>query len=316
MPSVSVIIPLYNKEKEVVRAINSVLSQTVKDFEIIVINDGSIDKGPDLVKSLKDSRITVIDQDNEGVSAARNKGIAEAQSELIAFLDADDEWKNNFLEVIFELINQFPECSIFATSYFIVNKDGIKRAALTRGLPAGFQKGVLKEYFRIAANSDPPLWTSAVVVKKSAILSVGGFPVGIITGEDLLTWAQLAARYDIAYSVEPKAFFWKPLALSDRPGRVPDEADLVGKELKKLLTICEADKCDNLRDYIALWYRMRASIYLRFGKRVSAFNELKKALCFSRRNIKLFMYFIGIFLPKNISTYLIKFIGKKNKVIK
>mgnify|MGYP000079277661 CR=1 FL=1 len=82
---ISVVIPLYNKEKYVKRAINSVLNQTYQEFEIIVINDGSSDNSEAKVKEINDNRIKLITQENAGVSAARNRGIKEAKYELIAF---------------------------------------------------------------------------------------------------------------------------------------------------------------------------------------------------------------------------------------
>ncbi len=92
MPLISVVIPLYNKEPYIKRAIDSILAQKIQDYEIIVIDDGSTDKSAEVVKSFPDPRIRLIQQENAGVSAARNRGIEEAKAELIAFLDADDEW--------------------------------------------------------------------------------------------------------------------------------------------------------------------------------------------------------------------------------
>jgi glycosyltransferase involved in cell wall biosynthesis len=305
-PSISVVMPLYNKEHEVLRAIHSVLLQTVTDFEIIVINDGSTDKGPDIVRSINDPRVSIIDQPNAGVSAARNRGISEAGSNLIAFLDADDEWSPDFLETIMTLKRGFPDCSAFATSYFIVNKDGFKRSAVIRGLPKGFQKGILKQYFVIAANSDPPLWTSAIAVTRSAIESIGGFPIGVVAGEDLLTWARLAAKYDIAYTIESKAYFWQSVQSSDHPRRIPDDPDIVGRELEILLRTCLGPRSKSLNDYVALWYRMRASIYIRLGRRWSALKEIRRAASFSGVNLKLFAYFFLALLPKSLFTKLLE----------
>ena len=96
----SVVIPLYNKEKYISRAIKSVIEQTYKIFELIIIDDGSIDNSVNIVKKHKDSRIRLIEQENSGVSATRNKGIKNAKYNYIAFLDADDEWKPNFLDTI------------------------------------------------------------------------------------------------------------------------------------------------------------------------------------------------------------------------
>ena len=93
---ISVVIPLYNKEKYIKRAIESVLNQTFQKFEIIVVNDGSTDKSAEIVQNIKDPRIRLINQKNAGVSAARNRGIQEAKYEYIAFLDADDFWEKIF----------------------------------------------------------------------------------------------------------------------------------------------------------------------------------------------------------------------------
>ncbi|MFA6873908.1 MAG: glycosyltransferase family A protein, partial [Bacteroidaceae bacterium] len=119
---ISVIIPLYNKERYIKRAICSVLNQSFGNFEIVVINDGSTDNSASIVESIDDTRIKLINQKNTGVSAARNKGIAESKYDFIAFLDADDEWKENHLAIIASLIEKYPLCGVFATSYYFLKK--------------------------------------------------------------------------------------------------------------------------------------------------------------------------------------------------
>lgn len=81
----TVIIPLYNKEKYIARAVNSVLNQSYSNFELIIINDGSTDNGANKVQKIKDNRIKIIHQHNQGVPKARNRGIKEAKAKLIAF---------------------------------------------------------------------------------------------------------------------------------------------------------------------------------------------------------------------------------------
>lgn len=103
-PNISVIIPLYNKEYSIRRAINSVLSQTIQDFEIIVVNDGSIDNSVEIVKSIDDSRIVLISQPNKGVSTARNLGLTVAKGKYIVFLDADDVFSPKAFEIVDERI--------------------------------------------------------------------------------------------------------------------------------------------------------------------------------------------------------------------
>ena len=310
VPTVSIVMPLYNKEQDVSRAINSVLSQTVTDLEIIVINDGSTDKGPDIVRNINDPRIRIIDQKNAGVSAARNRGIKEARSDLIAFLDADDEWKPDFLETILTLRKNYPNCSVFATNYIFRRKNNYSRSTIIRGLPRGFKEGILTDYFKIASQSNPPLCSSTVAVTKKAIEAVGGFSEGVRSGEDLLTWARLAVQFNIAYTREPKAYFWEPVVVSDRPGRIPDMSDIVGQELQNLLKTVEGAKRNVLKNYIALWHKMRASAYIQLGERREALKEIQKAVYFSGFTLKLFVYSGIALLPNSISIGLFKFMRR------
>ena len=94
--------------------------------EILIIDDGSTDGGGEIVKSIVDPGLRLIRQENQGVSTARNRGIAEAEEELIAFLDADDAWKPRFLEVILNLRRRYPEAGVYATANEIIAPDGSK----------------------------------------------------------------------------------------------------------------------------------------------------------------------------------------------
>ena len=95
---VSIIVPFYNAENYVKETIGSVLAQTYQQFEILLINDGSTDQSSGIIKTIKDDRIHLVDQENQGVSFSRNKGIAMAKGEFIVFLDADDLLHPSFLE--------------------------------------------------------------------------------------------------------------------------------------------------------------------------------------------------------------------------
>ena len=114
---ISVIIPLYNKEKQIARTLQTVLEQTFQAFEIVIVDDGSTDGSVQEIEQIKDSRIRLIHQQNGGVSAARNRGITEARYDLVAFLDADDEWKPTYLETQYQLYQKYPECSVYACNY-------------------------------------------------------------------------------------------------------------------------------------------------------------------------------------------------------
>src|SRR5690554_3840739 len=114
---ISVVIPLYNKEKSIMNTIQSVLNQTFQDFEIVVINDGSTDKSAEIVEHIKDFRIRLVHQENQGVSAARNRGIKEAKYDWVAFLDGDDWWSDDFLTVLNDLQIKYPDAGIWAGQY-------------------------------------------------------------------------------------------------------------------------------------------------------------------------------------------------------
>lgn len=116
-PFFSVIIPLYNKDKYVEKAILSIQNQTHTDFEIIIVNDGSTDNGLEKVKPFLSEKIKLIEHfKNKGLSAARNSGIQNAASNYITFLDADDTWLPTYLQAIKNLIDNFNEARIFATN--------------------------------------------------------------------------------------------------------------------------------------------------------------------------------------------------------
>jgi glycosyltransferase involved in cell wall biosynthesis len=127
--------------------LDSVISQKVQDFEIVVVNDGSTDKSADIVKNFSDTRIRLINQKNAGVSVARNRGINEAKSELIAFLDADDEWMPDYLETILRLREKYPCAGLYATSIkteFIDNVLMDKDEELRKLIP---DEGLILNYF-------------------------------------------------------------------------------------------------------------------------------------------------------------------------
>lgn len=306
MASFSVVIPLYNKEHTIERAIRSVVNQTIRDFEIIVVNDGSTDSGPQVVEGIRDTRIRLIQQYNRGVSVARNRGIAEARFNLVAFLDADDEWKPEFLETIMGLRRNFPQADVFATSCVFCAGNRVFQSPRIRRIPEYPWEGILEDYFEIAAISDPPIYSSAVAVTKPAISSVGGFPVGVTDGEDLLTWARLAAKYSIAYSTSQCAVFWIPQHLDDRPGRNDYTDDVVGRSLWRLLEDVDPSMKRGLRDYIFRWYKSTSSILLELGKQDLARREIQQAFRCRKLSPKMWVYLVCSVVPPPISRHLVR----------
>lgn len=206
-PAISVVIPLYNKARHIERAVQSILYQTFIDFELIVVNDGSTDGGGDAVRAVTDSRIHVIEQANAGVSAARNRGIRESRTELIAFLDADDEWKPTFLETMLRLAQQFPQCGAFGTAWEIVEANGRKSAPRYSALPDSPWEGIIPDYFRCLLGRNAPLWTSALAIPRTTFQSTGLFAEGEALGQDQEMWFRIACRFPIAFSTRIEAIY-------------------------------------------------------------------------------------------------------------
>lgn len=298
---ISVVIPLYNKATSISSTLECVLNQTFTDWEVVVVDDGSTDDSANIVSSMGDSRIRLIRQPNAGVSAARNRGAIEAEGEFIAFLDADDEWDKNYLSTQYELTQKYPDCDVFAMNYEFQDINGKKTSTIINKLPFNDADGVLSNYFEVASCSHPPLWTSAVMVRKSAFQNIEGFPVGIKSGEDLLTWARLACRYKIAYCKTPLAVFnVEGYDTKEKPKRIPAEVDIVGQELKKLYKTYDAP---GLKQYVGLWHKMRSSIYMRLRMRDKSIKEAIYGLRYSPTNIKLYAFIILNLLPKKIQPF-------------
>ena len=295
---ISVVIPLYNKCNSIASAIESITKQKFPAKEIIVVNDGSTDGSEKIVESLENPIIRLITQLNTGVSSARNKGIELAKCEWIAFLDADDYWCKGYLETISELHIKFPKAQILGSNYRYQDHSGAFSNTRLNKLPFNHQQeGLLFNYFEVAAHSSPPLWSSAVVVSKLALLEIGGFPLGVKSGEDLITWAKLAVQNNIAYTTKALATFVLDPAHSydEKPNRSPQIPDIVGLELKKIYN--KQSYIKGLKQYVAHWHKMRASIYLRFGDRSKALNEILKTLRYQPFQIKVFIYLLLLFLP-------------------
>ena len=297
---ITVVIPLYNKADCIATALNSVLAQTYQDFEVVVVDDGSADDGAAIVERYTDPRIRLIRQANAGVSAARNRGIAEAQGEYVAFLDADDEWMPEFLEEIVTLQQEFPECKAQATTY-VQCQNGEKKGLILNRLPFTGERGVLTNYFEVATHSNPPVCSICVCIERALLQELGGFPLGIKSGEDLLTWARIATRTHWAYSLKPYAIFnMEGYNKNERPKRIPADIDVVGNELKQLWK--QNPQAKGLKHYIAHWHKMRSSIYLRLGMRKKSIREALIGLRYAPLNWKLYGYVVLAFIANRQRT--------------
>lgn len=212
IPRVSVVVPVYNKENYLRRAVDSVLCQTFGDFELVLVDDGSTDRSLEVARSYTDPRVRVIHQANGGEGAARNRGIHEARAPMVALLDGDDQWAPTFLEQMMSLAAEYPQAGIYCAPYVFVEPGGVQVSPTWKGVPA---RGLLPSYFRSAAMGDQIATATSVCVPRAVFDAVGGFAADRL-GADQDMWARIALDYPLAaVSGEPLAFYFR-----DAQGRV------------------------------------------------------------------------------------------------
>lgn len=217
MPKVSVIIPTYRRPDFLRRAIASVLSQTFKDFELLIINDASQDNTGQLVESIPDDRIRYhCNETNKGGAASRNRGIRQAQSTYIAFLDDDDEWLPQKLELQVGLLDQSPtEVGGIYTGY-----ERIQRATgQSLGITMPTKRGDLS--YELLLNN-PLAGTSGLLLKKECFEEIGLFDEELPSYQDYDLWIRISKKFSFdyvnevlyRYYVHDKKIWTNPQALS------------------------------------------------------------------------------------------------------
>ncbi|MBX7185637.1 MAG: glycosyltransferase family 2 protein [Vicinamibacteria bacterium] len=199
-PRVSVVIPLFQKAPYIRRALDSVFRQTLEEFEVIVVDDGSTDEAPQVLAAIDDRRLTVHRQEHAGVSAARNAGVSLSRASWVAFLDADDEWRPAFLESTLRIAESMPRVSVVFTN-FRDYQTGHPCLVHTPG-----DGDLVRDYFSaVLRNGGLGMSSSSVLALRSQIESCGGFRAGVQHGEDLDLWARLAWTGDVGYCDETLA---------------------------------------------------------------------------------------------------------------
>jgi len=285
----SIVMPVFNAEKTLYNSVNSVLSQNYKNFELIIVNDGSTDQSLKILRRFKDSRIKILTIKNYGVSNARNRGIKIAKYKYISLLDADDIWLQNYLRSISFLINEYPGYSVFGTNYFHESKYKIEVA--NRDIP-GFRRrlhGRLRNFFEVSVAYNPIFFTSSVTFTKEIIEKVDFFPVGVLNGEDIITWTKFALIQDFIFLNLPLVVY-----------RYSNDSDSKRyNETNNYVTnnLLELSKKINSNKYILRWYEMLAISNLKIGKRKPLIEYLRYAIMTGNFNIRLLILFSSFFVP-------------------
>lgn len=191
---ISVVIPLYNKAHTIVDTLHTVMLQTFSDFEVIIVNDGSTDNGVEVVtQNFKDSRLRIINQENQGVSVARDRGVEEARSNYIAFLDADDKWHPEYLEIMNNAILDHPDAALFISGGLVTNSNGTISYRLSNKY--------LNQSVRVDFFENPFLFchTSGTIINKESFRQTDGSPKGMRCLEDFALFMQLAIAGSVVY---------------------------------------------------------------------------------------------------------------------
>lgn len=195
MPTISVIIPAYNAEQTILETIKSVQKQTFADFELIVINDGSTDKTMELLNTVQDPRLKVFSYSNGGLPVARNRGIIQATGEFITFIDADDLWTPDKLELQLAALQKNPQAGLVYSWTLVMDEKG---EDFYPGKSVSFEGNVHAQLLLsnfIASGSN-------VMLRREAIASVGEFDATLRSCEDWDYWLRVAPHW--SFVVVPK----------------------------------------------------------------------------------------------------------------
>ncbi len=209
--TVSAVIPVYNNEAYIAAAVKSVLAQTRLPTEVIVVDDGSTDGTAAALKSYRDS-IKYVYQKNRGEPAARNRGIRESTSEFIAFLDGDDLWCSNKLELQMEYLRQHPNCALVYTDMSTFDENGIIDASVKdrfqMALPSGriFHALFMRALFG----------SGSVIFRKECVDTVGYFDEDLLVGSDYEMWLRMARQFELGAVDRPLLMYRYHPSMSTR----------------------------------------------------------------------------------------------------
>jgi glycosyltransferase involved in cell wall biosynthesis len=285
MPLFSVVIPTYNRATCVQRAIDSVLRQTFEDYELIVVDDGSIDNTSEVVRGYGE-RIVYVSQRNRGVSAARNAGISRSVGEWVAFLDSDDEWLPGYLSKQAELVTKYPELVGAVMNGLIVPSTGkphdwFDEARLYRAMRNQKELLALRGFCTV---SDHNVWFLQVCVfRRAALVATRLFDEAISIAEDWDIVAQVSLEGPLLFCNEIGARIVRmddELSLSSRFWRSGVYTRLCWERVfsrfldETRLTV-EEDR--SLGRKFAANQRALANLYLRSGRIADARAQYRRA---------------------------------------
>ena len=312
MSLISVIIPAYNAERTILETIASVQHQTYSYLEIIVINDGSIDKTSELLNTVKDHRLKVFDYPNGGVPVARNHGLSHATGDLIAFLDADDLWTSDKLELQLAALQQHPKAGVvYSWAYYMDEKGDFCTADDPVFFVGNVYAQLLVKDFIVSGSN--------CLIKRQAVESVGKFDFSVPGADDWDYWLRLALHWPFVVVTKPQIFYRQSSGSVSSKVEAMERSNL--KVIEKGFRSAPLEMQVLKNQSLANTYRYSAHLYLtrtvsNYGSKQAA----KKIWLAIRlyppilkdswtRNILLKLLLMQL-IPYKVSRYLLQFISK------
>lgn len=199
MEKVSIIIPTYNRAGLIEKSIQSVLAQTYPEFELLIVDDGSVDDTQQVVQNIGDDRIRYIKMpENRGVAAARNEGIRQSAYDYIAFQDSDDLWKPEKLAKQMKMLSQKPQAGLIYCAYECKKSDGTIATVPNGSIPMEEKQGSIYP-FLLGRNT---IGMPSVLARKECLMKSGLFHENLSCLEDWELFLRIAKNYEIAFLEE------------------------------------------------------------------------------------------------------------------
>ncbi len=295
MPTVSVIIPSYNCAHYLATAIESVLAQTYKDLEIIVIDDGSMDDTPDVVVPYLD-RITYIRQVNKGLPAARNTGIRASTGDFIALLDSDDSWLPQKLTRQMPLFLD-PTVGIVYTDFSVLYADGRTLSSYLAQRPLASEGFILDKYILSRF-----LFPSTMVLRREAMEQCGLFDEEMLAAEDIELFARICLRWKVARL--PDALMIRTEGANNitaNGSKLNDYTILAFEKILKRETSLPSSSRRLMHEELGRQHWWRAYSAFKAGRLASARNDLLRAMTYDKRNLRTCAPLLAAsFLPRTL----------------
>lgn len=192
---VSVVMGVYNAEPYLREAVDSVLAQSLPDFEFVIVNDGSTDRSREILESYRDERIVLVHQENMGLTKSLNKGIALAKGKYIARQDADDRSYPERLATQSAFLASHPEIALVGSAVEVLSNGGKSLAIFRHPCESAEIKEALKKF--------SCFWHGSVMFKRDSFLALGGYDENFATAQDYDLWLRFNERYQLANLREP-----------------------------------------------------------------------------------------------------------------